>query len=68
MLRIVPHTVPVSAAHTSIFQMDSNSTSYFELHLLLLPLQREICIDNLLVRVQLIIEMILVYRPGAMEV
>ena len=28
MLRIVPHTVPVSAALTSIFRMDSNSTSY----------------------------------------
>jgi hypothetical protein len=28
MLRIVPLLYPVSAAHTSIFRMDSNSTSY----------------------------------------
>ena len=28
MLRIVPQLYPVSAAHTSIFRMDSNSTSY----------------------------------------
>ena len=34
MLRIMPHPVFVSTAHTSIFRMDSNSTSYD----LLLPL------------------------------
>ena len=28
MLRIVPRLYSVSAAHTSIFRMDSNSTSY----------------------------------------
>ena len=36
--------------------------------LALSPLQREIFIDNLLVRIHLIIEMILVDRPRAMGV
>ena len=32
MLRIVLHTVPVSAVHVSIFRKDSNSNSYGNLH------------------------------------
>jgi len=43
---------PESAAQTSIFRMDSNSTSYRALER-----EREIFIDNLLVRVHSIIEM-----------
>jgi len=55
---------PVSAAHTSIFRMDSNSTSctagdegLFGPDRATFPLEREIFIGNLLVRVHLIIEM-----------